>query len=54
LRPNAAYSGAEENNKLFALAEMMHALTREILRVSSVPLPTGPNSNDGASEPGRS
>ena len=48
------YSSEEENNKLFALAEMMHALTLEILRVSPVPLPTGPNSDDGASEPGRS
>jgi hypothetical protein len=48
------YSSEEENNKLFALAEMMHALTLEILRVSSVPLPPVPNSNDGAWEPGRS
>jgi len=44
------YSSEEENNKLLALAEMMHALTLEILQRSNLHSPTGPNSDDGASE----
>jgi hypothetical protein len=46
------YSSEEEDNKLLTLAEMMHALTQEILRRSSACSPTGLTSNDSASEPG--
>jgi hypothetical protein len=45
------YSSEEENNKLFALADMMHALTLEILQRSSLRSPTHASSNNGASEP---
>jgi len=47
------YSSEEEDNSLLTLAELMHALTQEILRRSSACSPTCPNSNDSASKPSR-
>jgi len=47
----SSYSSEEENNKLFALADMMHALTLEILQRYSLRSPTHASSNNGASEP---
>jgi hypothetical protein len=42
------YSSEEEDNKLLALAEMMHALTLEILRRCSAYSPIDPDADDGA------